>query len=346
MDNLSRRTRFDTDDYPMNYSDKTIFCTGGTGFIGKNLIDRLRTQGAKVVLLVPEDEPLSVGFDLSGLTVYVGRVEDDGIFEKIFSEQKIDFVVHLAATATVQEAAENPRKTFETNIRGTWNLLEALRRSPYSDRPPIRGLIHASTDKVYGEGVSRPYREDDPLHPRYLYDVSKASGDAIARTYHRQFGLPIMVARFCNVYGPQDFNWTRVVPGTIQALEKKRTPTINRYLNAEGRPTSFYRDFIFIDDILDALDLLIDALDRQEHVGEVFNFGTEKFHAIDEVVATICRIYEKSVEPNIRMVEAGEICSQSMSYAKAARQLGFKPKVSLEGGLVQTIEWYRREFFY
>lgn len=317
----------------IDLAGKRIFCTGLSGFLGTNLALRLSREGASLDAIVLENE---IFHDLPNLRIHRGRIESRELLSRIFDENRYDFVIHLAATATVQEAFANPREAFETNIEGTWNLLETIRRK----HPEIRGIIHASTDKVYGEGKSRPYREDDPIEARHVYDVSKAAGDFIARGYFHNYALPVSVARFCNIYGPHDLNWGRIIPGTIRAIHENRPPIIKMYLDENGIHRPFRRDFIHIDDVVEGLLGMLEAASKGEHYGEAFNFGTEKFHAVDDLVAAICRICGKSPQCEIKIVASGEIHSQNMSYEKAGKLLGFTPKIAFEDGLESTVGWY------
>lgn len=318
----------------MDYSGKVILCTGATGFIGQNLVPRLLSKGATVITIDPMEIETSFS---SELMVYKGRIEDHSLVAKIATENHFDYVIHLAATATILDAFENPHETFVTNIQGTWNLLESFRRL----QPNIKGFIHISTDKVYGEGKVRPYEEEDAIEARHIYDISKAGGDFIARGYFYNYGLPVLVARFCNVYGPNDLNWSRLIPGTIRHLYENTPPTVNMFLDANNKRIPFRRDFIHVDDIVQGLELMLQAAERKKHIGEVFNFGTGQCHAVNDIVTLISDLYGKKTEPDINIVPTGEIFSQCMSYEKAKRLLGFIPQISLEVGLHETVEWYR-----
>jgi CDP-glucose 4,6-dehydratase len=322
----------------MNYRDTTLLCTGFSGFIGKSLYLRLAPRGARFVAPVPPSEhPRAPGDAL----VYEGVVEDYALLEHIFRTHRIDYVLHFAANAIVQRAAAAPRETFETNVRGTWNLLETVRNHGSS----VRGVIYASTDKVYGEGGDHPYRETDALDPHNIYDISKACGDMIAQGYCRCYGIPLMVARFCNVYGERDTNYTRIVPRTLRLLHEHRPPVVNMYCGADGQRVPFRRDFIYIEDILDGLELMLDALADGRHVGEVFNFGTERAHDVGEVVRLICREAGADVAPVLCEVSQGELLSQCMSFRKAQRLLSFEPRYPLEEGIARTVRWYQEEAF-
>jgi len=322
----------------MDYRNITLFCTGFSGFIGTNLYLRLAPKGVRFIALVP---PCEQPFACGNAFVYEGVVEDYTLLDRILRAHRIDYVLHFAANAIVQHAAEAPRETFETNVRGTWNLLETVRKHGAG----VRGVICASTDKVYGEGSERPYQETDAFDPRNIYDISKTCGDMIARGYCRSYGIPLMVARFCNVYGERDANYTRIVPRTLRLLYENRPPVVNIYCGSDGRRTPFRRDFIYIEDILDGLELMLDALANGRHIGEAFNFGTESCHDIGDVVRLICREASADVAPTLREVAQGELQSQCMSFRKAQRLLGFTPRYTLEEGIARTVRWYREEAF-
>lgn len=322
----------------MDYRDITLLCTGFSGFIGTNLHLRLARKGARFIALVPPSEP---HVTLSEALIYQGVVEDFALLESIFRSHRIHYVLHFAADAIVHHAAEAPHETFETNVRGTWNTLEAVRRHGQE----VRGVIYASTDKVYGDGAERPYTEINPFEPCNIYDISKACGDMIVRGYGRSYGIPVMVGRFCNVYGERDTNYTRLVPRTLRLLYEKKPPVINIYRGADGTYSPFRRDFIYIEDLLDGLELMLDALAERRHLGEAFNLCTECCHDIGHVVRLICQEAGTDVIPTLHEVAHGELMVQFLSFKKAQRLLGFSPRYTLAEGLARTVRWYMEEAF-
>jgi CDP-glucose 4,6-dehydratase len=239
-------------------------------------------------------------------------------------------VFHLAAQTIVGTANRSPLSTFETNVQGTWIVLEACRLHG------VGRAVVASSDKAYGAQETLPYREDQPLLARYPYDVSKAAADLIARSYWSTFGLPVAVTRFANLYGGAETNVSRLVPEAVCAALAGRAPV----LRSDGSPE---RDFLYVEDAARAYLAIWDALGRGEGQGEAFNAGGGAAHRVGDVVSLICRLAGSSVEPEIRGEGAphGEIDRQWLDYTKLRELTGWEPQVSLEEGLQRTIDWYR-----
>ncbi len=259
-----------------------------------------------------------------------GDVCDQPLLERVLGEYEIDTVFHLAAQAIVGVANRNPVSTFETNVRGTWSLLEACRRSP-----AVKQIITASSDKAYGEHEELPYREDTPLAGRHPYDCSKSCADLIARSYAETFGLPVAVTRCGNFYGGGDLNWNRIVPGTIRTLLRGGRPIIR----SDGL---FVRDYFYVEDGAAAYMLLAEELARRpELAGEAFNFSNELQRTVLDLVQAIGRQMGIEATPQVLGEARHEIRHQYLCAAKARRELGWRPLFGLEAGLARTIDWYR-----
>jgi CDP-glucose 4,6-dehydratase len=314
-------------------SGRTVLVTGGHGLLGAWLIRALLAQGVRVVA-IRRDEPAASGLAMLGLADRVdmvhGDVCQDGLVARAMNEYDVEGVFHLAAQTLVGTANRSPQSTFETNIRGTWMVLEACRRHG------VQSVIVASSDKAYGRQAQLPYTESQPLTPTFPYDVSKAAADLVARSYWHTFGLPVAVTRFANLYGGGDTNRSRLVPEAIGAALAGRAPVIR----SDGSPE---RDFLYVEDAARAYLAIWRALLAGEGHGEAFNAGGGDPHRVSDVVALICRLAGGDVKPDIRGVGVphGEIDRQWVDATKLRELTGWRPEVDLEAGLALTIEWYR-----
>lgn len=316
--------------------DRPTFVTGGTGLVGNWLVRRLVESGAEVVCLVrdwvPQSELVRSGL-IERVTVVRGDVRDRETLERALGEYEIDTVIHLAAQTIVTIANRNPVSTFETNVAGTWNLLEACRRSPR-----VRQVVAASSDKAYGDQEVLPYDEKTPLQGQHPYDVSKSAADLIAHTYAVSYGLPVGVTRCGNFYGGGDLNWNRIVPGTVRSILRGQRPVIR----SDGE---YIRDYFYVEDGAAAYMLLAEQLAvRPELKGEAFNFSNEIQVTVRQIVQKVLDLMGSSLEPDVRNETVNEIRHQYLSAAKARQSLGWSPLFTLEEGLARTIDWYR-EFF-
>jgi CDP-glucose 4,6-dehydratase len=258
---------------------------------------------------------------------------DQTLLERALGEYEIDTVIHLAAQTIVGVANRNPVATFQTNIQGTWSLLEACRRSPQ-----VRQIVVASSDKAYGDQEALPYTEEAPLQGRHPYDVSKSCADLIAHTYAHSFGLPVVITRCGNFYGGGDLNWNRIVPGTIRSILRGQRPVIR----SDG---NYIRDYFYVEDGAAAYMLLAERLAENPALrGEAFNFSNELQMTVLELVQEILRRMGSALTPEIRCEASNEIRHQYLSAEKARRVLGWRPLFTLDEGLERTIAWYR-EFF-
>jgi CDP-glucose 4,6-dehydratase len=312
---------------------RSVLVTGGHGLLGSWLVKALLQNGARVVA-VRRDEPAVHGLSLLGLAEHVDIVRGDicseDLIARALSEYEVDAVFHLAAQTLVGTANRAPLSTFETNIRGTWLVLEACRAHG------VQSVIVASSDKAYGRHAVLPYTEDHALQPTYPYDVSKAAADLLARSYFHTFGLPVAVTRFANLYGGADTNRSRLIPEAVCAALAGKAPVVR----SDGSPE---RDFLYVEDAVDAYLAIFAALERGEGRGEAFNAGGGTPHRVRDVVGLICRLAGSDVEPEIRGagVPHGEIDRQWVDPTKLRELTGWQPSVTLEEGLRRTVDWYR-----
>ncbi|MEA2211144.1 MAG: hypothetical protein QOF83_1092 [Solirubrobacteraceae bacterium] len=313
---------------------RTTLVTGAHGLLGAWLVIALLQARVRVVV-VRRDVPVATGLGLMGLEDRVSTVSGDicapGLIERVLGEYEVDSVFHLAAQTLVGTANRAPLETFETNIRGTWLLLEACRRHS------VESVIVASSDKAYGPAERLPYTEDQALGPRYPYDVSKAAADLIARSYWHTYGLPVAVTRCANLYGGGDLNPSRLIPEAIDAALAGRPPVIR----SDGSPE---RDFLYVEDAAAAYLALWRAVLAGQGRGEAFNAGGGKPHRVGDVVALICGLVGTGVAPDVRGqgVPHGEIDRQWVDATKLRELTGWRPEVGLEEGLRRSIDWYRR----
>jgi len=312
---------------------RSVFVTGAYGLLGCWLVRALLAREDRVVVLRRDRAPRAALL-LDGVEERVdvvhGDLNDDGLLARALGEYEVDTVFHLAAQTIVGTANHSPVGTFESNIRGTWTLLEACRLHG------AERVVVAASDKAYGASAELPYREEMALDPRYPYDVSKAATDMIARSYWHSFRLPVAVTRFANLYGGGDLNRSRLIPEAIGAALAGRAPVIR----SDGSPE---RDFLYVEDAVEAYLRLADALDGDGARGEAFNAGGGQPHAVRDVVARICALAGTDVEPDIRGsgTPDGEIDRQYVDASKLRALTGWEPRVDLDEGLRRTLAWYR-----
>jgi CDP-glucose 4,6-dehydratase len=313
------------------WSGRSVFVTGCTGFLGWHLTNELVRRGARVVGLV-RDWVAQAPFFMDGLdrriAVVHGRIEDYPVLRRALGEYEVDTVFHLASQAIVGVANRYPIATFEANVRGTWNLLEAVRRNPQVQR-----VVIASSDKAYGSHAMLPYDESFALRGAHPYDVSKSCSDLIAHTYHNTYKTPVCITRCGNLFGAGDLNWSRIVPGTIRSLHRGERPVIR----SDGSPT---RDYVHVADIVHGYLLLGEHMQEAAVHGRAFNFGTGKPLSALELARRIARSMDRAdLEPDVRNETKGEIPHQYLSWERA-RELGWKPSRSIDERLIETVAWY------
>jgi CDP-glucose 4,6-dehydratase len=312
---------------------RSVLVTGAYGLLGSWLVKELLARGARVCVIRFDRPARSALLSMElehRVTVIDGDIRADGLIARVLAEYEVDSVFHLAAQTIVPTANHAPLSTFETNIGGTWTVLEACRLHG------AERVIVASSDKAYGDRAALPYREDLPLQPRFPYDVSKAAADLLARSYWHTWRLPVAVTRFANLYGGGDPNRSRLVPEAITAALCGRRPV----LRSDGSPE---RDFLYVEDAVAAYLAIWGALGNKNARGEAFNAGGGRPQRVGEVVELICRLAGTDVEPEIHGdgTPSGEIDRQWVDHSKLTELTGWKPGVGLEEGLERTIQWYR-----
>jgi CDP-glucose 4,6-dehydratase len=312
---------------------RPVLITGATGLVGSHLAAALLASGADVAVLLHDHDSRSEllrSGDLQRVAVTEGELESLADVERAIAESGASVVFHLGAQTLVGVGFNAPLLTLESNVRGTYNVLEAVRRQSAT----VERLVVASSDKAYGQS-DHPYVEGDPLRASSPYDVSKAAGDLIAQSYHATYSLPVGIVRCGNIYGGGDLNWSLIVPGTIRSFLKGEAPEIR----SDG---TYVRDYIYVDDVVNAYLEIAEALDRPEVAGQAFNFASGAQVSVLEMVRTIAKLMGGQLpEPRVLNIAKNEIKEQRLSTDKAKRVLGWGPRVSLDDGLRSTIEWYR-----
>ncbi len=319
-----------------SWLNRNVFITGYTGLLGSWLAEELLSRGANLVGLVRDHVPYS-RVSREGITdkiaAILGSLEDMAVVERALNEYEIDTVFHLGAQTIVPIANNNPLSTFESNIKGTWVLLEACRRNKR-----VKKIVVASSDKAYGDHEHLPYTEDMPLRGRNPYDVSKSCADLIAQTYFHSYGLPVCVTRCGNLFGGGDLNFNRIVPGTIRSVFLGEKPVIR----SDG---SYVRDYFYVRDAARAYILLAEKMDDPALWGHAFNFGNDEPITVLEIVQEILSGMGKAGLESVVLNQASsEILKQYLSSEKARSMLGWKPSFSLQEGLKETVDWYKRFF--
>ena len=316
-----------------HWHDRPVLVTGATGLLGGWLVRRLIEQGANVVALVRDWVPKSTLLSaelLQDVTLVRGDVREQDVLERAMGEYEIDTVFHLAAQTIVGTANRNPISTLDTNIRGTWALLEAARRSPL-----VKAVITASSDKAYGDHVTLPYDETAALQGAHPYDASKSCADLISHMYAVTFGVPVAITRCGNFYGGGDLNWNRLVPGTIRSALRGKRPVIR----SDG---TLIRDYFYVEDGAAAYLQLAEALHgRPALAGEAFNFSNELQVDVLSLTKKILEHLQSDLEPDVRADAKHEIQHQWLTAAKARRELQWTPQFTLDEGLERTVAWYR-----
>jgi len=317
------------------WKGKRVLITGYEGFVGSWLSRTLLKKGANVFgvdIKTYRKETILTAGELNLIKIIKGNVENFGLVFNTIKQNDIEIIFHLAARSLVGDCLENPLRTFKTNIQGTWNILEASRITK-----SVKTIVIASSDKAYGEHKKLPYKEETPLQGNHPYDVSKSCADLITQMYFHTFGLPVVITRCGNIYGPGDFNFSRLIPDAIRCALLDKTFLIR----SDGK---FIRDYIYIEDVINGYILLVEKFEKMKLAGESFNFSNEKPISVLTLVKKIYKILQK--KPNYRILNETkyEIKHQYLSSKKAKRILGWLPEYSVEEGLKEIIRWYKNYF--
>lgn len=317
------------------WKNKTVLITGSTGFVGSWVTKKLVQENARVISLVRDEHKKSsmnliCGSDLPD-TIIHGDISNFQLISRVISEYNVNIVLHLAAQAIVGVANNQPLSTFKSNIEGTWNVLEACKNSS-----SVKSIVIASSDKSYGEPQFVPIKENHPLNAVYPYDASKACAEILSKTYAKSYGLPVLITKCSNIYGGGDLNFNRIIPETIKSIIQNKNPIIR----SDGTPI---RDFIFIEDIVNAYLIIAEMLfENKELRGETFNFGTSHPTSVLELVSTIIKLMgNQTIKPIIQNNSKNEIQEQYLDSTKAHEQLNWNAQISLNEGLLKSINWYK-----
>jgi CDP-glucose 4,6-dehydratase len=318
------------------WTDRPVLVTGATGLLGSWLCEALAARGAEVVALVRDLVPQSLFHTGAGgrrCTTVFGDLRDGRLIERVLAEYEIDAVFHLGAQTIVEHALRDPANTMRSNVEGTWEVLDACRRSGRPTR-----IVVASSDKAYGSRPELPYQEHHPLAGRHPYDVSKSCADLIAQSYALTYDLPIVVTRCGNLYGGGDLNYSRLVPGTIRSALQGQRPV----LRSDG---TLIRDYLYVEDAAEAYIALAERAHLPGIAGEAWNYSNElQLTATDMTRRVLEACGRTDLEPDIRGEAVHEIAHQYLSAAKSRERLGWHPAYGLDEGLRRTVAWYRRHF--
>jgi CDP-glucose 4,6-dehydratase len=317
------------------WRDRNVLVTGATGLLGSWLCAELLDRGANLICLVrdwvPDSEAVNAG-TLSRCRLVRGELEDFQLALRVLNEYDVDSIFHLGAQTLVGTASRSALSTFESNIRGTWTLLEAAKQM----MPRVERVIVASSDKAYGAHDVLPYTESTPLVGRFPYDVSKSCADLIAQSYYHSYGLPVVVTRCGNLYGGGDLNFSRLVPGTIRSALRNESPIIR----SDG---TYVRDYFYVRDAVTAYVEVAERIPREGVTGEAFNFGTETPLSVIEMANRILAVMGRTGLPLTILNQAtNEIPRQFLDCSKARQRLGWGPRRSVDDSIAETVEWYRQ----
>ncbi len=314
------------------WKGKNVLITGYEGFLGSHLTKTLLDCGAKIIgldILTKRKNTILSAKDLSAIKIIKGDVANFSLLKRTVKENKIAFVFHLAASSLVSDCLDNPLRGFSTNIKGTWNILEACRGVK-----TVEAVVIASSDKAYGCHKKLPYKETAALAGIHPYDVSKSCADLIAYTYYHTYNLPVSVTRCGNIFGPGDFNFSRLIPDLMRSIVKNKTFLIR----SDGK---FTRDYVYVDDIVNGYLVLAEKFKRLNLAGQAFNYSDENPLSVLEIVKLIYKVSGRKPRYKILDQAKYEIKHQYLSSKKAYRILGWKPKTKLKEGLKKTFEWYK-----
>jgi CDP-glucose 4,6-dehydratase len=311
--------------YVMKIDQKTILVTGGAGFIGSHVVDALIQKNHKVIVM----DDLSSGKKENinpKAKFYKADVRNQKISE-IFEKENPQIVFHFAAQPLVDQAYKNPFEAIEINVMGTVNILEICRK-----RGNLEAIVIVSSDKAYGKSKDLPYKEHSPLKGDHPYDVSKSAADLIAQTYFSTYNLPVIITRFSNVYGPGDFNFSRIIPGVIESIIKNKEFLIR----SDGK---MIREYTYVKDIADGCIKLIE--NREKILGQAFNFGSKNIFNVIDVINKIDRALSTKTDYKVLNVSKNEIPEQYLDWTKAKETLNWQPQTTFEDGIRETFDWIK-----
>ncbi len=313
----------------MNY-----LVTGGTGFLGSHLVKRLVSDGNNVTIVstsIRDKTSLkALDIDLDKINLVKGDVRDFDFLRKVFNEYEFDYVYHLGAISEVRKCQGDAKLAYDVNVGGTVNVLECARL--YGD---VKAIVVSSSDKAYGKG-NVPYVEDQPLNGNGIYEASKSCTDIIARSYHYNYDLPVVVTRCSNLYGGGDANFSRLIPNTIRRLINNESPII-----WEGVKDST-REFIYVEDAVDAYISLVDNIDKT--VGDAYNIGGGVIQSIEEVVLMLIDKINPDIDIKYLQKDFPEITHQYLDSDRIWRHIGWKPNFTFEKGINLTIDFYKKYY--
>ncbi len=311
---------------------RRVLVTGASGFLGSWLTQRLVQHQADVVAIIRADDQnsqLNASGSLKKIRVDYGDLIDYRLLERVINERSIDTVFHIGAQAIVKKARRAPFQTFESNVRGTYYLLEACR----VHKDQVKRIVVASSDKAYGYSPQLPYTEDMPLSGVDPYEVSKSCTDLIANSYAQTYGLPLVILRCGNIFGGGDLNWERIIPGAMQALIRGERLKVR----SDGE---FVRDYIYVEDVVDAYLCATQYLDSEKNLNTAFNISQGKPISVNELLDCIRIVANRSLDTDLEPDHAGELRAQFLDSTLARTQLGWTPRHSIEEGIKKTLSWY------
>ncbi len=304
---------------------KNILVTGGAGFIGSHLVDKLIKEGYRAIVIDNLSSVRKENLDKRA-KFYNIDIRNPKI-RQILKKENIDSIFHLAAKPIVESAYENPVETLEVNIMGTVNILESCRLEGN-----LKSIIVVSSDKAYGKNKNLPYTEKTSLAGDHPYDVSKTAADLIAQTYFKTYNLPIVIARFSNTFGPRDIYFNRIIPGIFKSIIKNKELLIR----SDGK---MVREYVYVKDIVDGCINLVQKIDKIK--GEAFNFGSKNIFSVIELIKKIEKILNTKVNYKILNIAKNEIPKQNLDWTKAKKILNWKPKYTFEEGIKESFNWYK-----
>ena len=314
---------------------KNILVTGGFGILGRSLIKKLLLNKKNNVCLLDRSSDkkkiATLNISNKNLKIIKGDFRVYKSIKKLIKNKKIDTIFHLGAITQVIDAYKSPVETYECNITGTINILEAIRNTNKNI-----DLIYSSSDKAYGELSNREYLETHPLKGNYPYDVSKSASDLIAQSYAITYGLKIGIIRSGNIYGPGDYNMDRLVPHVIiSSLRGKKS-----VLRSNGK---LIRDYLFVEDVSSAYFKLMTEMKKNKKNLYIYNVGSNENLTVSNLVKLIVKkISKKKISPKILNNSKIEIKKQKLNYQKINRELGWEPKWNIHKAMNITIQWYKQ----